>query len=114
MKPTWFRKAAIVALGVLGALVAIIPSTVILRAAFAAGQQKDVMVFVLLLGVIGMITAFALWVTGGPIVTPIEPESTSASRLPSHARPRARTDWLLISLATVVAALLLIGMLARS
>lgn len=114
MKPTWFRKAAIVALGVLGALVAIIPSTVILCAAFAAGQQKDVMVFVLLLGVIGMITAFALWVTGGPIVTPIEPESTSASRPPSHARPRARTDWLLISLATVVAALLLIGMLARS
>ena len=114
MKPTWFRKAAIVGLGVLGALVAIIPFVVIFRAAFAAGQQQDVALFVLLLGVIGMITAFALWLAGGPIVTPIETEESSASRPPAHPRPRVRTDWLLISLATVVAALFLIGMLARS
>lgn len=114
MKPAWFRKAAIVGLGVLGTLVAVIPIIVILRAAFAAGQQQDVMLFVLLLGVIGMITAFALWVTGGPIVTPIETEKSSASQPPSHPRLRARADWLLMLLATVVAALFLIGMLARS
>ncbi len=68
------HKATVIAMLVLGALVAGVPLIFVFVAALKAGFGFNRTTFVLVCAAIALVGFFALWVKGGAVLTPSEPD----------------------------------------
>lgn len=68
------ENATVIALLVLGTLIAGVPLVFVLAAAWKVGFGFNRTTFVLVCAAIALVGVFALWVKGGAVVTPSEPD----------------------------------------